>query len=98
MNIVASCTERAFETVLEGLNRPPEEEEDDEDKIKYETMIDVDYVFDLVMGNQPKSSGFQQIIKANKGKSLQTMMTELQKEFKEMMEEQEAQTEQEAEN
>lgn len=80
------------------MNRPPEEEEDDEDKIKYETMIDVDYVFDLVMGNQPKSSGFQQIIKANKGKSLQTMMTELQKEFKEMMEEQEAQTEQEAEN
>ncbi len=40
---------------------PPQE--DGEDKIKYETMVDVVYVFDLVMGNQPKSSGFQQIIK-----------------------------------
>lgn len=88
VNIVASCTERAFDTVIERLNRPPEEEKEDDDVIKFETMIDVDYVFDLVMGHQPKNNAFQQIIKANKGKSLQSMMGELQKEFKIMMDEQ----------
>ena len=88
VNIVASCTERAFDTVIERLNRPPEEEKEDDDVIKFETMIDVDYVFDLVKGHEPKSNAFQQIIKANKGKSLQSMMGELQKEFKVMMDEQ----------
>ena len=91
VNMTASCTERAFETVLERLNKPPEEEKEDDDLIKYETMIDIDYVFDLVLGNQPKSSGFKEIIKANKGKSLQEMMKELQTQFKEMMDEQEDQ-------
>jgi fido (protein-threonine AMPylation protein) len=95
VNIVASCTERAFDTVIERLDKPKEKKDEDADMIRFETTIDVDYVFDLVMGNQPKSSGFQQIIKANKGKSLQSMMTELQTEFKEMMEGQEGQ---EAEN
>ena len=92
VNIVASCTERAFDTVLERLNKPEEVEEDDDDLLQYETTIDVDYVFDLVLGNQPKANGFQQIIKANKGKSLQSMMHELQSQFKEMMEAQEEQT------
>lgn len=92
VNIVASCTERAFETVLERLERPEEIDEDDDDLIQYETQIDVDYVFDLVLGNQPKANGFQQIIKANKGKSLQSMMNELQEQFKEMMESQEGQS------
>ena len=91
VNMVASCTERAFETVLEKLEKPPEEDKKDEDLLQYETMIDVDYVFDLVLGNQPKKSGFQEIIKANKGKSLQSMMNELQAQFKEMVETQETQ-------
>jgi Fic family protein len=91
VNMTASCTERAFDTVLERLDNPVEETVEEDDLIRYETMVDVDYVFDLVMGNQPKSSGFKQIIKANKGKSLQSMMKELQDQFKEMVEEQEAQ-------
>ncbi len=89
VNIVASCTERAFDTVLEKLDQPEELEEDDDDLLQYETMIDVDYVFDLVLGNQPKSTGFKNIIKANKGRSLQSMMKELQEQFKEMVESQE---------
>lgn len=91
VNIVASCTERAFDTVLDRLNKPEETKEDDDDLVQYETTIDVDYVFDLVLGSKPKPNGFQQIIKANKGKSLQSMMHELQSQFKEMMEAQEEQ-------
>ncbi len=54
VNVAASCTERAFDLILDSLNTPIEEEPEEEELIQWETQVDVNYVFDLVLGGNSK--------------------------------------------
>ena len=84
INTVASCCERSFDTMKDHLRTVEVKKE--EDRIRPETMVDVSYVFDLVLDNTNYIQGMRKIHSPNDVRRLQSLVSDIEKVYKAMQE------------
>lgn len=85
INTIASCCERSFDSRIEHL-RTVEVKKKEKERIRPETMVDVSYVFDLVLDNTKYIQDMRKINSPNDVRRLQSLVSNMEKGYKAMRE------------
>ena len=78
INTIASCCQGFFDSMIEHL-RTVEVKKKDKEKIRPETMVDVSYVFDLVLDNTKYIQDMRKINSPNDVRSLQSLVSNIRR-------------------
>jgi len=87
INIIASCCERSFDAMIDHLRTGEVKKKKEEEKIRPEMMVDISYVFDLILDNTNNFKGMNNISSPNDVKRLQSLVSDMEKGHKAMQEE-----------
>jgi Fic family protein len=83
INTIASCCERSFDSMIDHLKTVKIKKKEKE-RNRLETMIDVSYVFDLVLDNTSYIKGMRETHSPNDVRRLQSLVSNMEKGYKDM--------------
>jgi Fic family protein len=83
INTIASCCERSFDSMIDHLKTVKIKKKEKE-RNRLETMIDVSYVFDLVLDNMSYIKGMRETHSPNDVRRLQSLVSNMEKGYKDM--------------